>query len=183
MGKLIFITGPVRSGKSRIALDRARAWGEGVVFAATYRADPDDIDMQARVRRHRGERPAAWRTLEAPEDFVLALSALDPPPMGLLFDCLTLWLGARMDGSDDAILADWQRLLDYLRAAPFPSVIVSNEVGWSLVPEHADLRRFRDLAGWLGQATAAAADDAWLCVAGCLIQLKTDLSVPAQENR
>jgi len=34
------------------------------------------------------------------------------------------------------------------------------------------LRRFRDLAGWLGQRTAAAADEAWLLVAGCPLRLK-----------
>lgn len=172
MAQITFVTGPVRSGKSRFALDLARAWGEGVVFGATYRRDPSDGDMQERVRRHRVERPSGWRTLEAPEDFIQALEALDPPPSGLLFDCLTLWLGARMDASDERILADWQALLDHLRLAPHPSVIVSNEVGWSLVPEHQELRRFRDLAGWLGQATAAAADEAWLCVAGCPVRLK-----------
>jgi len=51
-------------------------------------------------------------------------------------------------------------------------VIVGNEVGWSLVPEHPALRRFRDLAGTLGQRTAAAADEAWLYVAGCPVRLK-----------
>lgn len=175
MAQITFVTGPVRSGKSRFALDLARSWDHGqgsVVFGATYRSDPEDADMQDRVRRHRDERPAAWRTLEAPGDFVQALQALDPPPGGLLFDCLTLWLGARMDLPDDQILAQWQRFLEHLRGAGHPTVIVSNEVGWSLVPEHPDLRRFRDLAGWLGQATAAAADEAWLCVAGCPLRLK-----------
>ncbi len=172
MGKLTFITGPVRSGKSRFALDQARGWGEAVVFAATYRADPDDAEMRARVQRHRQDRPQAWRTLEAPDDLVEALSELDPPPAGLLLDCLTLWLGARMEASDEAILQGWHRLLDHLRQAPWPSVVVANEVGWAPVPEHAELRRFRDLAGWLGQATASAADEAWLCVAGCPVRLK-----------
>lgn len=172
MARITFVTGPVRSGKSRFALDLARTWGDGVVFGATYRSDPADGDMQDRIRRHRQERPAGWRTLEAPEDFVQALAALDPSPSGLLLDCLTLWLGTRMDAPDERILADWQRLLDHLRQAAYPSVIVSNEVGWSLVPRQPELRRFRDLAGWLGQATAAAADEAWLCVAGCPLRLK-----------
>ena len=67
MGQIIFVTGPVRSGKSRWALERA-AWGPGTVFVATYRPDPGDGEMAERVRRHRQERPEGWRTLEAPGD-------------------------------------------------------------------------------------------------------------------
>lgn len=172
MGRLIFVTGPVRSGKSRYALELARAWGEQVVYAATYRVDPEDEEMQDRVRRHREERPASWRTLEAPGDLAGALEQLDPPPSGVLLDCLTVWLGGRMEASDEGILEGWKRLLVRLRAAPWPTVIVGNEVGWSLVPAEAELRRFRDLAGWLAQATAAEADEAWLVVAGCPVRLK-----------
>ena len=51
-------------------------------------------------------------------------------------------------------------------------VVVGNEVGWAPVPDSPLLRRFRDLAGWLGQRTAAAADEAWLLVAGCPLRLK-----------
>lgn len=172
MGKLSFITGPVRSGKSRLALETAKAWGDHVVYAATYRIDPEDAEMLERVRRHQAERPAAWRTLEAPGDLVEALSHLVPPPSGVLLDCLTVWLGGRMEASDEAILEGWDRLLAYFRHAPWPTIVVGNEVGWSLVPEEPELRRFRDLAGWLAQATARAADEAWLCVAGCPVRLK-----------
>jgi len=172
MGKLIFVTGPVRSGKSRLALEFAQAWGENVVYAATYRIDPEDEEMLERVRRHRAERPRSWRTLEAPGDLVEALAHLNPPPSGVLMDCLTVWLGGRMEASDEAIQEGWNRLLAYFRRAPWPTVVVGNEVGWSLVPGEPELRRFRDLAGWLAQATAAAADEAWLCVAGCPVRLK-----------
>ena len=172
MGKITYITGPVRSGKSRLALDTARAWGDQVVFAATYRLDPRDTEMVNRVNRHRHERPLAWRTLEAPGDLVTVLEELDPPPSGLILDCLTLWLAGRMEASDDAILDAWGRLLVCLRAAPWPTVIVGNEVGWAPVPEDPELRRFRDLAGWLAQATAREADEAHLCVAGCPLRLK-----------
>lgn len=170
MGQLIFVTGPVRSGKSTWAVARAKAWGHGVVFIATYRAG-DDADMQARVARHQAERPG-WRTLEAPADVATALAAMDPAPSGVLLDCQTLWLSDRLDQDDDAILAAWETQLAAFRAAPFPVLIVGNEVGWSPVPERALTRRFRDLAGWLAQRSAAAADEAWLLVAGCPLRLK-----------
>ena len=171
MGHLIFLTGPVRSGKSRRAVELAQAWGDAVVFVATWRPDPGDPEMAARVQRHRAERPA-WRTLEAPDDVAGALAALHPAPGGVVLDCLTLWLGARFDLPDDAILAAWSDQLSRLRAAPWPAIVVGNEIGWSPVPEHAALRRFRDLAGTLAQHTATAADEAWLMVAGCPLRLK-----------
>jgi adenosylcobinamide kinase / adenosylcobinamide-phosphate guanylyltransferase len=172
VGKIIFITGPVRSGKSSLALEMARSWGDQVVYAATYRIDPRDAEMLDRVGRHRSERPDTWRTLEAPGDLMTVLEELEPSPSGLLLDCLTMWLAGRMEASDDAILDAWDRLLACFRAAPWPTVIVGNEVGWGLVPADPELRRFRDLAGWLAQATARAADEAHLCVAGCPLRLK-----------
>lgn len=171
MGRLIFLTGPVRSGKSRMAVDFGRSWGPDVVFVASYRPAATDPEMDDRVRRHRAERPA-WRTLEAPADAAAELAKLDPPPGGVVLDCLTLWLSDRFERDDEAILAAWQRQLAAFRAAPWPTVVVGNEIGWSPVPESAPLRRFRDLAGWLAQRTAAAADEAWLLVAGCPVRLK-----------
>lgn len=171
MGRLVFITGPVRSGKSRRALELARTWGGQIVFVASWRPTPGDAEMAGRVRRHREERPASWRTLEAPGDAAAALEQLTPPPSGVVFDCLTLWLSDRLDLADEAIVAAWDAQLARLSAAPWPCVIVGNEVGWSPVPEHPVTRRFRDLAGTLGQRTAAAADEAWLMVAGCPVRL------------
>jgi adenosyl cobinamide kinase/adenosyl cobinamide phosphate guanylyltransferase len=172
MAELVFLTGPVRSGKSRRAVDIAAAWGEAVVFVATYRADPADAEMAERVRRHRAERPLSWRTLEAPEDLPASLAGLDPPPSGVVLDSLVLWAAARFERDDATILHEWSALLTALRAAPWPSVVVGDEIGWSPVPMEAPLRRFRDLAGWLGQRTAGAATEAWLMVAGCPVRLK-----------
>ena len=81
-------------------------------------------------------------------------------------------LAGRLEASDDAILGAWQDQLARLRRAPWPTVIVGNEVGWSPVPAEPVLRRFRDLAGWTAQAAAEASDEAWLLVAGCPLRLK-----------
>ncbi len=172
MSRLIYLTGPVRSGKSRRAVDLARAWGDAVVFVATYRTPIlVDGEMDERVRRHRAERPA-WRTLEAPDDIAAELARLTPPPSGVVIDCLTLWSSDRFHRPDEEILDTWDAQLAFLRSAPWPVVIVSNEIGWSPVPPDAALRRYRDLIGTLGQHTAAAAHEAWLMVAGCPLRLK-----------
>jgi adenosyl cobinamide kinase/adenosyl cobinamide phosphate guanylyltransferase len=171
MGELTFITGPVRSGKSRRAVELAQRWGSDVVFVATYRSDEQDAEMMERVRRHRAERPA-WRTLEAPLDVAASLAALDPRPSGVILDCLTLWASAHFADADPDIAAAWSAQLSAFKAAHWPTLIVSNELGWSLVPAEPSARRFRDLAGSLAQLTAAAADEAWLMVAGCPLRIK-----------
>lgn len=171
MGHITFLTGPVRSGKSNRAVSIASAWGIDNVFVATYRSDPTDAEMMERLRRHREERPA-WRTLEAPSDIGTSLAALSPTPGGAIIDCLTLWASDRFSHTDREVIDEWQWLLERLRSAAWPTVIVSNELGWSLVPPDPAARRFRDLAGTLAQRTSAAADEAYLMVAGCSVRLK-----------
>jgi adenosylcobinamide kinase / adenosylcobinamide-phosphate guanylyltransferase len=172
MAELIFLTGPVRSGKSRRAVEIAQGWVDGVVFIATYRSDASDDEMVERVRRHRAERPAAWRTLEAPVDIAQALADLRPAPSGAVIDSLGLWLADRLDQDDASLMAAWERQLDGFRTAPHPVIVVGDEIGWAPVPMDRELRRFRDLAGLLGQRSAARATEAWLMVAGCSVRLK-----------
>ena len=182
MAQLTFLTGPVRSGKSRRAVELARSWGNDVVFIATYRPDPEDVEMAERIQRHQAERPG-WRTVLAPRGamgelaarsspLVTLLAGLQPPPSGVVLDCLTLWLSDRLELTDATILAEWDGVLAGFRDLACPVVVVGNEVGWCPVPDHPVLRRFRDLAGTLGQRTAAAADAAYLYVAGCPVTLK-----------
>ena len=172
MADLIFLTGPVRSGKSRRAVEIAQGWGDDVVFVATYRSDAGDEEMVERVRRHRAERPAAWRTLEAPGDIAQALADLRPVPSGAVIDSLVLWLADRLDQDDSSLMAAWEHQLDGFRTAPHPVIVVGDEIGWAPVPMDKALRRFRDLAGLLGQRSAARATEAWLMVAGCSVRLK-----------
>jgi len=171
MGELTFLTGPVRSGKSKRAVALAESWGPDVVFVATYVNAGSDPEMVERIRRHRAERPG-WRTLEAPLDISQSLAELAPSPSGAIIDCLTLWASAHFAESVESIAMAWSGQLSAFKAAPWPTIVVSNELGWSLVPPDPQARRFRDLAGTLAQLTASVADQAWLMVAGCPLRLK-----------
>jgi adenosylcobinamide kinase/adenosylcobinamide-phosphate guanylyltransferase len=53
-----------------------------------------------------------------------------------------------------------------------PVFLVSNEVGYGIVPENALARRFRDLAGQVNQVMADAVDRVVLTVAGQALQIK-----------
>src|SRR5262245_45302217 len=74
------VLGAARSGKTRFALNTAKSLAGAreseVVYVAT--AEAHDAEMRERIVRHRAERPANWRTLEAPRDLAHSLEALAP---------------------------------------------------------------------------------------------------------
>jgi adenosylcobinamide kinase/adenosylcobinamide-phosphate guanylyltransferase len=92
----------------------------------------------------------------------------------VLVDCLTLWLSNLMLAAAN-IEAEIARLERALDAAATPVVLVSNEVGSGIVPEHPLGRRFRDLQGALNQRIAARADRVVLMVAGLPLAVKGTL--------
>jgi adenosylcobinamide kinase/adenosylcobinamide-phosphate guanylyltransferase len=163
----VLLLGGARSGKSRIAQTRAEALPGELVYIATGEAL--DAEMAERIARHRAERGARWRTVEAPLDLP---EAIRREGVGvLLVDCLTLWLSNLILGEHD-IAAATDRLLAALDTARSTVLLVSNEVGMGIVPENALARRFRDEAGRLNQRVAAAADEVLLVAAGLPLRMK-----------
>ena len=165
------ILGGARSGKSRLAEQRARDSGLAVTFVAT--AGGNDAEMRARIAEHRRRRPPGWRTVEAPRDLGEALRAEAGAERLLLVDCLTVWLANVFE--DPARLArEREALLTALPALPGMVVLVSNEVGQGIVPEPPLARRYRDEAGWLHQAVAVACERVTWVAAGLPVVLKGD---------
>jgi adenosylcobinamide kinase/adenosylcobinamide-phosphate guanylyltransferase len=168
MPQLTLVLGGARSGKSRYAENLIMASPPPWTFVAT--AEPGDAEMAERIALHRRRRGREWQTIEAPHDMTAALAAvaLDAP---VLVDCLTLWLSNRMlaDVDLEAGIAGLEAALDGRRG---PVVLVSNEVGFGIVPDNELARRFRDLQGRLNQRLAARADRVVLVVAGLPIVVK-----------
>ncbi|HEY1071567.1 bifunctional adenosylcobinamide kinase/adenosylcobinamide-phosphate guanylyltransferase [Brevundimonas sp.] len=171
---LTLILGGARSGKSAYAQKQAEQaaaeTGRPPLMIAT--AEAFDDEMRDRIDRHRRERGDSWRTLEAPLDLAAAVRGLGAKDVAVV-DCLTLWLSNQMLGDRD-MPAAVDDLTAAFAACPASLWVVSNEVGWSLVPDNALGRRFRDEAGRLNQRIAAVADSACLIVAG----MKLDLARP-----
>ena len=180
MSKIILVTGGARSGKSTFAERLAAQPGGPVAYIAT--AQVYDAEMRHRVDLHQERRPAHWQTYEAPyhADTVLT-AALQGPAQAVLFDCLTLYttnlllrLPADVSREQRAgrILAEIDRLLAAARRGTAPVIFVTNEVGMGIVPDNPLAREYRDIAGWVNQRVAAAADQVYLVVCGLATEIK-----------
>lgn len=126
--------------------------------------------MRERIATHRQDRGEGWETVDAPLDLAGALAAV-PTDAAVLVDCATLWLTNHMLAEHDLAL-ETGRLLAALAACAAPVVVVSNEVGWGIVPDNALARRFRDAQGRLNQQMAAQADLVVGVMAGLPFALK-----------
>ena len=177
MMELILVTGGVRSGKSRWAQNEALArGGDQVTVIAT--AEPVDDEMRDRIDAHRRNRPAAWRTIEAPERAGAAILAAETDTV--LLDCVTVLAGmaigrAAADSEEAALramAAEVDGILQARDTRPGLLIVVTNEVGWGVHPPTALGRWFQDGLGAANQQMGAAADQVMLMVSGFPMLLK-----------
>lgn len=161
------VLGGARSGKSRHAQALAEACAGPRVFIATAQAF--DTEMEERIAHHRADRGPDWRTVEAP--LALADAIADAGEGVMLVDCLTLW-SSNLLLSRGNIEKSTGDLIAALVGARGRIILVSNEVGWGIVPDNALARRFRDVAGRINQRVAATVDRVDLVVAGLPMRLK-----------
>ena len=162
------VLGGARSGKSRYAETLVTSLPRPWLYIAT--AEALDDEMAARIATHRARRSAAWQTVEAPINLAEALVGA-PKGATVMVDCLTLWLSNLMT-ADGAIDREITNLEKTLANRSSRTVLVSNEVGFGIVPDNALARRFRDRQGLLNQAIAARASRVVMMVAGLPMILK-----------
>jgi len=166
------ILGGARSGKSKCAealvKTSAKASGKPVVYIATS-PQMDDAVWQARVAKHREQRPSEWQTIEEP--LLLSEVIAQQKDVCVMVDCLTLWLSNLVYAELD-VGQQINALCETLQDCSCDVVLVSNEVGMGLVPETALGRTFRDAQGRINQQLAEISDSVAFIVAGLPIQMK-----------
>jgi adenosylcobinamide kinase / adenosylcobinamide-phosphate guanylyltransferase len=179
LGKIVLVTGGARSGKSRFAEEYALACGGTVEYIAT--AEAGDDEMRARVKLHQQRRPAAWRTVEAPFNALIAMKEAVSRADVVLFDCLTIYISNLLLGPGmpteagtrtESILTHWEQVLAIAAGGSAVVIIVTNEVGSGIVPDNALGREYRDLAGLANQQAAFAAAEVYLTLCGLAVDVK-----------
>ncbi len=171
-GKIYFITGGARSGKSAFGEQLADGLTGKRAYIATAQAlDPE---MAVRIKRHRQGRGNTWDTYEEPLAVPDLLRKLSGRYQTVLLDCLTLWLSnimAHSEGDGD-ITARSEDLVAAIKGFGSACIVVSNEVGLGIVPDNPIARQFRDLAGILNQKMAMISDEAYFMAAGIPMRIK-----------
>jgi len=134
--------------------------------------------MHQRVSRHQADRGSDWTAVETPVLLSEAIRNIGPKADVLLVDCLTLWLSnlmmaaAEPGAPPDLIAGQTDLLIESLRTAACPVILVSNEVGAGIVPDNALAREFRDAMGQVNQRIAACVDQVIWMVAGIPVKIK-----------
>jgi adenosylcobinamide kinase/adenosylcobinamide-phosphate guanylyltransferase len=163
---IILIGGGARSGKSRYALEKARAIAGTRAFIAT--AQPFDEEMTTRIRHHQEERGEQFTTIEEPLELprIIAEASFNV----LLVDCLTLWLSNIMFVNKTCKIDE---LTNASQSARGTVIFVTNEVGSGIIPtDHSLSRDFRDQAGILNQRIAAISDEVYFMIFGQPLRIK-----------
>ena len=167
--RLILVSGPARSGKSRWA-EHLLHHHPVVTYIATAAARPDDVDWQRRLDAHRQRRPDHWIVSESAGELINTINDLDQV-QSVLIDSLGGFVAAHLDHSPK----DWNlhcaRLITTIKSSECTFVMVIEETGWGVVPPTRIGGLFRDRLGTLAQELDRVADAAWLVVQGRALDL------------
>ncbi|KQL36996.1 hypothetical protein AN959_02800 [Psychrobacillus sp. FJAT-21963] len=162
-GKLVFITGGVRSGKSSFAEKYLmNEHAKRNVYVASGVAV--DVEMKKRIERHQQDRenyPVEWVTIEQPRHFEKILSHIQDGD-GVLWDCVTTWLANELyEGDMELIEERLHDAIDQVVEKAKVMVIVSNEVLDEPLSNHEDVILYQKWIGQIHQWLVAKADYAF----------------------
>lgn len=171
MKQIILITGSVRSGKSDFALKLAEISKKKVVFLAT--CIPQDEEMRQRVKKHKLNRPKDWKTIEESINICSVIEKTKETKL-VVIDCLTLWISNLiLSGKPEKeIFKRINSFIKTLKQTRASVIIVSNEVGWGIVPENKLARMFRDIIGITHQKVSRISSDVYLIIGGLPLKIK-----------
>lgn len=185
MKNLTLITGATRSGKSAFAENIANQKALDTYYLATMPMIQGDKEQSERIARHQARRPKSWKTIESALNVCQDLQKIPPGKACVILDCLSLFVTNIMlencsaDTEEDPYIKESaiQEAVAFLlttieRRSDLEVLIVTNEVGWGVVPPTSLGRAFRDFLGQSNQQVANAADQVFLCCVGQSIQLK-----------
>lgn len=182
MSKLTLVTGGCRSGKSKYG-ENLLKHTDDVLYIAT--AIVTDDEMKHRVEKHKESRNKNWQTLESYKDLYkkierfteryIFLDCVTIMTTNLMFEITTNYDNISDDETDkicDSIKNEFTLFLEKCKELDKEVVLITNEVGWGLVPENKLSRIFRDIQGFINQHVANICDEVYLVCCGQGLKIK-----------
>ncbi|XJZ28676.1 bifunctional adenosylcobinamide kinase/adenosylcobinamide-phosphate guanylyltransferase [Bacillota bacterium Lsc_1132] len=176
---LTYITGGIRSGKSKLA-EQLAAFKEGTVLYVAFGVETDE-EMERRIRNHKKRRPSDWGVLEKPNELVGFQTVYQKYDV-ILVDCISSWLANRCmmvpereikeEKSKACIINEVEEWLKGIREQKQHIIVVSNEVGMGGVALSSLGRFFQDVLGKVNQMIAHESDEAYAVLSGLPMRLK-----------
>lgn len=180
MGRIILVTGGARSGKSSFAESLFNGSKE-VVYIAT--AKIYDEEMKQRVELHKKSRPSQWVTHEGSYDIQKAVA----DKSNYILDCITVLASnimfditkgyekipfEKQEEVETKVVREVEALISKVKAINGILVMVTNEVGYSIVPDNHVSRVYRDIIGRVNQRIAKLSSEVYLVTCGIPRRIK-----------
>ncbi|NLM44349.1 MAG: bifunctional adenosylcobinamide kinase/adenosylcobinamide-phosphate guanylyltransferase [Clostridiales bacterium] len=186
MGKCILVTGGARSGKSSFSEKKADSYGNKVVYIAT--AVPFDDEMKERIKKHKESRNPKWMTVESYKNIDEIINKYGQDYKCFLLDCITVMITNQLleffhydvehfsvddcDKAENHIKEQIIKMMNAIEESKADAILVTNEVGWGIVPDNPISRLFRDISGRINQIIAQRAEEVYLTVSGIPVRIK-----------
>ena len=166
LSEIIFITGGTKSGKSEFAEYLGRKIKK-ITYIALSEPRTEDRNWQKKILSHRERRPKTWELVET-NNLISALKSIKGP---ILIDSIGGFIMESINKNDK----EWSNkiflLLNVLKMRENKTLIVGEQVGWSLVSEYEVGNKYIERLGDLQKRITKISKENWLTVNGRAIKL------------
>ena len=169
--KIIFITGGTKSGKSEFAEHLAKSTYQLTYIALSQKRSGDDI-WQKKISIHRNRRPKSWKIIETSDLLGILNKNIGP----ILIDSIGGFVMESIDKKENEWITKMESLIQLLQQRKSLTLIVGEQVGWSLVSEYKVGNIFIERIGYLQKMLTKISHDNWLAINGRAIKLD-DISI------
>ncbi len=163
---IIFITGGTKSGKSEFAEYLGRKIKK-LTYIALSNPNPDDINWQKKINQHQKRRPTEWGLVET-NNLIDTLKNEKGP---VLIDSIGGFIMESIYKNDE----EWEKmiisLLNLLVMRVKTTLIVGEQVGWSLVSQYEIGNKYIERLGDLQKRITRISLENWLTLNGRAVKL------------
>ena len=163
---IIFITGGTKSGKSQFAEYLGRK-NQNLTYIALSEQRQYDVNWNKKILEHRKRRPKEWAIVET-NNLISVLKRVQGP---ILIDSIGGFIMESINNKEEEWDEKISLLLDLLKGRRNITLIVGEQVGWSLVSEYEIGNKYIERLGKLQMKITEISNENWLTINGRAIKL------------